>query len=174
MDSLNEAIIAAVEKRPHMYDKSDSKYSNRSYIARQWKEIGDEVGVDDQTARKKWTSIRDYFQRSCRVQAAAKPGTVVEKHKKWYLFDSLLFLVPHIGERTPSSQIVPLGTAEHSEDSEHALAGENSHDKLDTLVNGIDAASPVPTATTSFRSQANETKPVIPRRSSAYIANLRK
>ncbi|KAK3798838.1 hypothetical protein RRG08_007195 [Elysia crispata] len=66
MDTLNEALIAAVQKRQPLYDKSDDNYSNRVFIAKQWQEIGQEIGINDQTARKKWTTLRDYFQKTHR------------------------------------------------------------------------------------------------------------
>ena len=45
--SINEALIAAVQKRQALYDKSDDNYSNRVFIAKQWQEIGKEIGTDD-------------------------------------------------------------------------------------------------------------------------------
>ncbi|KAK3773008.1 hypothetical protein RRG08_036341 [Elysia crispata] len=36
MDTLNEDLIAAVQKRQPLYDKSDDNYSNRVFIAKQF------------------------------------------------------------------------------------------------------------------------------------------
>ncbi|GFO31858.1 hypothetical protein PoB_005836300 [Plakobranchus ocellatus] len=44
--SLNEALIAAVQKRQALYDKTDDNYPNRVFIAKQWQEIGKEIGMD--------------------------------------------------------------------------------------------------------------------------------
>ena len=40
-----EEIINAVEKRPILYDKTKDNYTNRFLVAKQWKEIGDELGM---------------------------------------------------------------------------------------------------------------------------------
>ena len=44
--STNEALIAAVQKRPPLYDKNCDMYSNRPYLNRQWNKIAEEVGID--------------------------------------------------------------------------------------------------------------------------------
>ncbi|KAK3758353.1 hypothetical protein RRG08_004174 [Elysia crispata] len=144
MDTLNEALIAAVQKRQPLYDKSDDNYSNRVFIAKQWQEIGQEIGINDQTARKKWTTLRDYFQKTHRQLTNTKSGSGTEKHRKWYLYDSLLFLLPHIGDRASSSNLSP----DQLEENEPTFSvGDNSQDRSSTL-------SPAPS--TSTQSQAVE------------------
>ena len=41
-----EALIEAVRKRPVLYNKSDSNYSNRVLINQTWKDVAEEVNND--------------------------------------------------------------------------------------------------------------------------------
>jgi len=44
---MEEALIAAVQKRPALFDKSQDNYSNRNYVNKQWVDIAKEVEVED-------------------------------------------------------------------------------------------------------------------------------
>ena len=61
----------------------------------------------DQGARKKWTTLWDYFQKSHRLMTTTKSGSGADKQKKWYLHDSLLFLLPYISDRATCSNLSP-------------------------------------------------------------------
>ncbi|GFO47959.1 transcription factor adf-1 [Plakobranchus ocellatus] len=148
--SLNEALIAAVQKRQALYGKTDDNYSNRVFIARQWQEIGKEIGMDDQGARKKWTTIRDYFQKIHRQLTTTRSGSGADKQKKWYLYDSLLFLLPHIGDRATCSNLSP---EQQEEESESVRGIESPRDRSHT-------PSPVPT-TVSTSTQNSEAQPLV-------------
>ena len=44
--TLNETLIAAVQRRPALYDKTEYSYSDRGYINKLWREIGEELGIN--------------------------------------------------------------------------------------------------------------------------------
>ncbi|GFN98994.1 transcription factor adf-1 [Plakobranchus ocellatus] len=98
---MEESLITAVEKRQALYDKTDDNYSNRVYVNKQWKEISEELGIPDEIVRKKWSTLRDYFKKSHKQLTIVKPVAVGEKRKKWYLYNNMLFLLPHLTDRKP-------------------------------------------------------------------------
>ena len=57
------------------------------------------VCVTEQTARKKWCTLRDYFVKQHKQMTTAKSGAAASKKKKWYLYDSMLFLLPFLMDR---------------------------------------------------------------------------
>ena len=50
-------------------------------------------------ARKRWKKMRDYFQKCHREMSSLKSGSGSGKKRKCFLYDSLLFLVPHLNNR---------------------------------------------------------------------------
>ncbi|GFO16540.1 hypothetical protein PoB_004304500 [Plakobranchus ocellatus] len=121
-----------------------------------WLEIVDSrkfvyhVSADDQGARKKWTTIRDYFQKTIRQLTTTRSGSGADKQKKWYLYDSLLFLLPHIGDRATCSNLSP---EQQEEQSESVRGIESPRDRSHT-------PSPVPT-TASTSTQGSEAQPLV-------------
>lgn len=59
----------------------------------------------DQTARKKWTALRDYFKKAHKQLTTVKSGAPAEKKKKWYLYDNMMFLLPHMSDRKTCSNL---------------------------------------------------------------------
>ena len=105
----------------------------------------------DQGARKKWTTLRDYFQKSHRQLTTTRSGSGADKQKKWYLYDSLLFLLPYIGDRATCSNLSP----EQNEETGSTLGSESPKDISYT-------PSPAPTAaSTSTQSQGSEVEPLL-------------
>ena len=105
----------------------------------------------DQGARKKWTTLRDYFQKSHRQMTTTRSGSGADKQKKWYLYDSLLFLLPYIGDRATCSNLSP----EQNEETGSTLGSESPRDIRYT-------PSPAPTAaSTSTQSQVSEVEPLL-------------
>lgn len=81
-----------------------------------------------------------------------KSGSGADKPKKWYLYDSLLFLLPHIGDRATCSNLSP----EREEETESALGNQSPRDRSFT-------PSPVPTAA-STSTQGSEAQPLVSQR----------
>ena len=50
----------------------------------------------DLEARKKWTNLRDYFHRMNRYLCREDGESRIIPKKKWFLYNSLSFLVPHL------------------------------------------------------------------------------
>ncbi|GFO35903.1 transcription factor adf-1 [Plakobranchus ocellatus] len=105
MDNCNELLIAAVEKRTALYDKTGDNYSNRVCINKQWIEIEKEIGIDGNAARKKWTTLRDYFYKTNKQLKTIQSGAAADKRRKWYLYDAMKFLLPHITDRKTTSNL---------------------------------------------------------------------
>lgn len=55
------------------------------------------------TARKKWAVLRDSFRKSHKKYTTFKSGSGGKSHKKWYLYDNLLFLLPFVDEGSTST-----------------------------------------------------------------------
>lgn len=107
MGSFEVALIAAVKKRPALFDKKEDNYSNRGYVNKQWADIAKEIGVEERRARKRWTRLRDYFQKSQRQLAESTTGKI----KKWYLHNYMSFLTPYLVERSTSIDVLDLSDA---------------------------------------------------------------
>ncbi|GFO32388.1 transcription factor adf-1 [Plakobranchus ocellatus] len=98
---FNELLISAVEKRKTLYDRSEPNYCNRNFINAQWRAIGSELDCDENEARKRWTQLRDYFQKNHRHQIQKNLNSQSQtsyKKKKWFLYDNMTFLIPHLRE----------------------------------------------------------------------------
>ncbi|GFR76242.1 transcription factor Adf-1 [Elysia marginata] len=115
----DEALIAAVQKRDALYNKDSNEYSKRILIRKQWEEIAVELKTEAEIARKRWTRLRDYFQRSHKNMTSFKSGSAGGKVRKWHLYDALSFLIPFLADRPTTSNI-------GSQDSEEADSIESS------------------------------------------------
>lgn len=56
-------------------------------------------------ARKKWAYLRDYFMRQHRAMVTFKSGSAASRKKKWFLYDAMSFLIPHVSDRPTSGNI---------------------------------------------------------------------
>ncbi|GFR92748.1 transcription factor Adf-1 [Elysia marginata] len=101
----DEALIAAVQKRDTLCNKESNEYSKRILRRKQWEEIAVELKTEAEIARKRWTRLRDYFQRNHKNMTSFKSGSAGGKIRKWYLYDALSFLIPFLGDRPTTSNI---------------------------------------------------------------------
>ena len=46
----DEKLIALVQERPSLYDKTHPKYSSRDFVRKQWEEIGEEINENPESA----------------------------------------------------------------------------------------------------------------------------
>ncbi|KAK3747149.1 hypothetical protein RRG08_035695 [Elysia crispata] len=125
-----EELIEAVRKRQVLYDKSKEDYSNRVLINQLWIDVGQEVGIDGATAKKKWSVLRDSFRRHHKKETY-KSGSGSKQHKTWYLYKSMLFLLPFaedLNSSTTSNLLERLDTDEESQPT-----CQVHDDSLDTL-----------------------------------------
>lgn len=63
------------------------------------------IFIAGNVAKKRWTSLRDYFQRQHRDMTTFISGSAPSKKKKWPLYDSMSFLVPYISDRPASTNL---------------------------------------------------------------------
>ena len=51
------------------------------------------------TCKSKWGTLRDYFFKKYRESKTTTSGQAASKKRKWYLFDTMSFLIPYYGSR---------------------------------------------------------------------------
>ncbi|KAK3804440.1 hypothetical protein RRG08_042200 [Elysia crispata] len=73
-------------------------------------------------ARKRWTKLRDYFRKTHGEKTYQKSGSAGRKRKKWYLYDNMLFVLPHLLDRKTESNI----SESDNEDTEHMIQVEEA------------------------------------------------
>lgn len=132
-----ETLIEAVRKRQVLYDKIHEDYSNRNLINQLWNDVAKEVGIDGATARKKWAVLRDSFRRHYKKETTYKSRSGGKRKKTWYLYKSMLFLLPFVEDlnsSTSSNVLERLKTDEESQQTSQLL-----EDSLDT-VSDVDIA----------------------------------
>ncbi|KAK4315019.1 hypothetical protein Pmani_013723 [Petrolisthes manimaculis] len=90
----DEQLIEAVQRRRAIYDKNHPKHRNRDTLRMLWSECAAELDtVEVERIKRRWGYLRDYFLKQLRDIKAAPPGAA--KKRKWPLFNSLTFLIPH-------------------------------------------------------------------------------
>ncbi|GFO23164.1 transcription factor adf-1 [Plakobranchus ocellatus] len=92
-----ERLIDLVSKYTYLFDKSDSKHSNKYYVSQAWNEIATELNTSAEEAKRKWTNLRDYYRRQIKVDRGS--DSTSKGRKKWIYFDQMQFLNPFM---TPS------------------------------------------------------------------------
>ncbi|GFO36514.1 transcription factor adf-1 [Plakobranchus ocellatus] len=92
----DEKLIAAVKKRPLLYDIDHPQHCNRTSMLNAWKEIAVEIGHEVHSVKERWVSMRDYYRKKLRELGRIKAGQLNKKFKKWSQFDKLNFLRPHL------------------------------------------------------------------------------
>ncbi|KAL8563868.1 hypothetical protein ACOMHN_034247 [Nucella lapillus] len=97
--SYQVGIAPKREKRVVIYDKGDKNYHNRDIITASWEGISKEVGCDVTACKSKWGTLRDYFFKKYRESKTTTSGQAASKKRKWYLFDTMSFLIPYYGSR---------------------------------------------------------------------------
>ncbi|GFR93768.1 hypothetical protein ElyMa_002651000 [Elysia marginata] len=83
------------------------------------------------TARKKWAVLRDSFRRHHKKETTYKSGSGGKQHKTWYLYKSMLFLLPFaedLNSSTTSNLSERLEVDEESQQFSQVL-----EDSLDTM-----------------------------------------
>ncbi|RUS90589.1 hypothetical protein EGW08_001677 [Elysia chlorotica] len=93
-------LVEAVRQRRTLWDRNNANYSNRQIFNNLWKEIGAELGCNEHEARKKWANLRDYFHRMHRYLCRDDANSRMHRRKKWFLYDSMTFLLPHLKSYT--------------------------------------------------------------------------
>ncbi|KPJ07113.1 hypothetical protein RR48_07960 [Papilio machaon] len=99
-----EDLIAAVKKRPLLYDKFAENYNDRTAKYSSWMQVAQEVtenwndlDVKDKELRarevqSKWRNMRDNFRREITDKQITSNG--IKKKTKYRYFQQLIFLLP--------------------------------------------------------------------------------
>ncbi|XP_011213819.4 transcription factor Adf-1 [Bactrocera dorsalis] len=104
MDDIK--LIECVRNSPCLYDKSHADFKNQEKKRRSWKEVADNLEVDESVVMKRWGNLRERFSKEIRIsQNASGSGAFVGR--QWALFESLQILRSHIIPR-PMRQSAPI------------------------------------------------------------------
>lgn len=89
----DELLIAEVKKSPILYDKNHVFFKNLGRKRAVWEDVGEQIGMDGEIAKKRWINIRDAFQaylnRLLAASSSHDPRTI-KKYKYAHLLDFLL------------------------------------------------------------------------------------
>nr|XP_054771216.1 transcription factor Adf-1-like [Lytechinus pictus] len=104
---MEEALILAVEGNPILYDKSLAAFKDSLIKNDIWNDIGFELGITGELARKKWTNMRDSFLKNRKriKESRSGDGAYSSSTHKYKYSDTMEFLVPHIHHRETSSNL---------------------------------------------------------------------
>ncbi|XP_071950051.1 uncharacterized protein [Antedon mediterranea] len=100
-----EKLILLVQQNKILYDKSSNEYKQDKQKADVWKAIGNEVGVDGESAKKKWINLRDSLQRTIKTNSTKSGDAGGGGVKKYKWADQMHFLVPYLEPRQSSSSL---------------------------------------------------------------------
>ncbi|XP_077297830.1 uncharacterized protein LOC143919396 [Arctopsyche grandis] len=91
-----ELVIAEVQKRPPLYDKSLNSYKKATKREELWIEVATILDCDVNGLKKRWRSLRDGFIKNYRVQKTCPSGSAGGKKKSWPFYSQMEFLIPHV------------------------------------------------------------------------------
>uniref|UniRef100_A0A034WGL2 MADF domain-containing protein n=1 Tax=Bactrocera dorsalis TaxID=27457 RepID=A0A034WGL2_BACDO len=102
----DEKLIALVETRNELFDKSSPYYKLQSRKDALWNEIGRELNASGEMCRRRWLTLRCRYGREVR-KANAPSGSGMEFKSQWHLLEAMKFLKTHIVPRpVRCSQII--------------------------------------------------------------------
>ncbi|XP_024873805.1 uncharacterized protein LOC112455835 [Temnothorax curvispinosus] len=111
---VDECIIELVRDSKCLYDKRDENYKNTAKKKKVWTAISEKLkhslGVDipAQNIEKRWSSLRNMFNREHKKQSLPPSGSGYKPSKPWDLYQNLLFLLPHIAHRRTTTSFLPI------------------------------------------------------------------
>ncbi|XP_056882326.1 transcription factor Adf-1-like [Takifugu flavidus] len=92
-----EKLITEVKNHSMIYDNSHRFYKDNYKKEKAWKDIAEAMGVDADTCKAKWRTLRDSFVRQRKKVSAS--GSAGGPQKEWKFNDIMSFLVLHIQQR---------------------------------------------------------------------------
>ncbi|KAF5272482.1 hypothetical protein FQR65_LT17392 [Abscondita terminalis] len=96
-----ESLISAIFQRNALWDKRLKSHSNRNIVQNLWKEVCNEMGIEETVLRKKWKYLRDQFSVEFGKVPKTRSGDPAPNYTvKWPYFQSLLFLKDIVKSRT--------------------------------------------------------------------------
>ncbi|XP_063851379.1 uncharacterized protein LOC135094858 isoform X2 [Scylla paramamosain] len=137
-----EQLIDEVSHTPAIWDSSDTKHSDRVFIARQWKRIGGKLGVSDEAAKKKFKNLRDQFRLELKKVPegrAGDPTLAAEEYLSSWPWFRLMFFIKDKITRRMTNNTMPAITIKRSNDemeaTEYEAYDENNYASQDDRLN---------------------------------------
>ncbi|XP_037944853.1 anti-sigma-I factor RsgI5-like [Teleopsis dalmanni] len=93
----DNSIIQIVRQHPILYDQKHKEYNDCEKKSIVWKNIGQELKMNEKSISKRWQYLRQRFIRENRLSKENCESS--QKKVIWPLYNSLLFLTDHIHER---------------------------------------------------------------------------
>ncbi|NP_001280270.1 uncharacterized protein LOC100167442 [Acyrthosiphon pisum] len=93
---MEEQLIAEIERRPVLYDRSVQACKKMSARDEAWREVAEIMKQSEAEVKKRWRTLRDSFMRFHRLQRTFGPKG---KKKMWIYYNEMAFLIPHIEPR---------------------------------------------------------------------------
>ncbi|KAK3796652.1 hypothetical protein RRG08_010350 [Elysia crispata] len=79
---------------------------HRILLTNEWKEVGEEMAIGVCFCKEIWSRLRDYFFGVHHQQATTKSGSAEGNNQlKWYVYNTMLFLIPHITDKKSRSNL---------------------------------------------------------------------
>lgn len=102
---MNEQLlIFLVQKRECLYNFEHKDYGNNATKDEFWKEIAEQLKVEVDECKSKWTQLRSYFRRAKNRRKNATERAA-KRMKKWRFEEQMYFLEPYIQEREQAPNI---------------------------------------------------------------------
>ncbi|XP_054258353.1 uncharacterized protein LOC128983186 isoform X2 [Macrosteles quadrilineatus] len=121
-------LIELVREREALWNQRDNQYHNRELRAKLWDDVGKELGIEGDVARKSWDLLRDVYRKKIKENVGALGAAT---KSKWFYFDALSFLFPMMKLRaTPGNLSVSevATTLDLDEESGQTPQSENDFD----------------------------------------------
>uniref|UniRef100_UPI00358DFD04 uncharacterized protein n=1 Tax=Myxine glutinosa TaxID=7769 RepID=UPI00358DFD04 len=99
-----ERLIELVRGMESLYNPRNSDYKDVQLTRNLWRYIGGVLGVDGETAKKKWWSKRDVYIKLRNLKAKRGPASEV-KLRKWKWYPHLTFLEPFLKDISTSTNL---------------------------------------------------------------------
>ncbi|CAM4639672.1 unnamed protein product [Leuciscus chuanchicus] len=88
-----------------MYDTKSYAYRDRTKKEIAWRKISEEVGLPEETVRRKWKGLRDTYVKEKKKETEKKSGSGANQEKSWKYSAVLSFLDPFVTPRETSSNM---------------------------------------------------------------------
>ncbi|RUS69248.1 hypothetical protein EGW08_022991 [Elysia chlorotica] len=107
-----DALIASVYKRSPIWDKRDKLYANRTASDKLWKQVAQELNIDETLVRKKWKYLRDNFAVEFTKRTVPRSGDAADSSapSKWKYYPQLMFLKDIVTPRSSSRSLKVFAT----------------------------------------------------------------
>ncbi|KAJ8952242.1 hypothetical protein NQ314_007574 [Rhamnusium bicolor] len=125
-----EKLIALVEKKSPIWDKSDRRHSNLKYLDKLWDAIAAELEVSKKAVKDKWKNLRDQYRSQLSKISVPRSGDSASDSSyepSWSYYKPLHFLKDQMKPRTSS------GNLNHSQLSQQTGNDTISDEEFDNV-----------------------------------------